>query len=184
MDKKRLRQQMIKELETMIGTKNKRQQVEAISEELFASAEWQNAKTIGVTISTALEFPTALLMRVAAAQGKKIAVPKSLPQRKLEFHWVDETTEFATTSFGVDEPLVDAVAEKSELDLLLVPGLIYQTAGWRIGFGGGFYDRYLSDYHGQTISLVFAEQINEDWQAEPFDIQIQKLIIGKKATEA
>lgn len=178
MDKKLLRQQMIAQLEALIGTKNKRQQVEQISEALFASSEWQQAQTIGVTISTALEFPTALIMRLAVAQGKKIAVPKSLPQRKLEFHWVDAATEYETTPFGVDEPLVEAVADKNELDLLIVPGLLYRPNGYRIGFGGGFYDRYLADYAGQTVSLVFAEQLHDHWEVEPFDIPIQKLFVG------
>ena len=62
-----------------------------------------------------------------------------------------------------------------EIDLIVVPGLLFSSRGFRIGFGGGFYDRYLADYQGETCSLVFSEQLYDDWEVEDFDIPVQKI---------
>ena len=65
--------------------------------------------------------------------------------------------------------------DKEEIDLIVVPGLLFSSRGFRIGFGGGFYDRYLADYQGETCSLVFSEQLYDDWEVEDFDIPVQKI---------
>lgn len=91
------------------------------------------------------------------------------------FHWVDSDTAYYTTKFGVEEPEIEKVASPDELDLLIVPGLVFNRSGYRIGFGGGYYDRYLANYKGKTCSFVFAEQLMEDWQIEEFDQPIQQL---------
>lgn len=70
------------------------------------------------------------------------------------FHWVDTDTVFYTTRFGVAEPETEDIARSNELDLLIVPGLAFNRAGYRVGFGGGYYDRYLANYKGKTCSLV------------------------------
>lgn len=54
--------------------------------------------------------------------------------------------------------------------------MVFSTKGYRIGFGGGYYDRFLQDYPNQTVSLVFGEQLRDDWQAEKFDRPVNKLI--------
>ncbi len=132
-----------------------------------------------MTIATDFEFPTAPLIRQALAEGKKVAAPKSLLKRQLVFYWIDESTTFVASKFGVDEPVSEAVADQTELDLIIVPGLIFKSNGYRIGFGGGFYDRFLSSYSGKTASFVFSEQLMESWQPEPFDLPVQQLFIGK-----
>lgn len=80
------------------------------------------------------------------------------------------------SSFGVEEPLVFEKVVKDEIDLLIVPGLIFSSEGYRIGFGGGYYDRFLKDFQGPTVSLAFGEQIRDDWQPENFDIPVAKII--------
>jgi 5-formyltetrahydrofolate cyclo-ligase len=61
------------------------------------------------------------------------------------------------------------------LDLLIVPGLAFSKKGYRIGFGGGYYDRFLSAFDGKTVSLVFGEQFNDQWTPDVFDIPIDKI---------
>ena len=83
------------------------------------------------------------------------------------------TTRYEASSFGVEEPISEQ--EAHHLDLLIVPGLAFSKNGYRIGFGGGYYDRFLSAFDGKTVSLVFGEQFNDQWTPDVFDIPIDKI---------
>lgn len=179
MEKDRLRQRAITRLQKIAASEERQIQAERILNKLYQSKAWKEAESIGVTMATKFEFPTSSLIQRAFETGKKIAVPKSLPKGEMVFHWVDPDTVFYTTRFGVEEPSTEDIANPDELDLLIVPGLVFNRAGYRIGFGGGYYDRYLAKYKGKTCSLVFAEQLMEDWETEAFDLPIQQLFLSK-----
>lgn len=148
----------------------------AVLQAFFADEYWQKAQTIGIVRSLPIEFNTEPIFAQAALEGKQLAVPRSDKNNGLLFHKVTPTTHYVTSSFGVEEPDVqEPLIEKTALDLLIVPGVIFTTKGYRIGFGGGFYDRYLADYKGHTCSLVFSEQIQEQWQPEAFDQAVEKI---------
>jgi len=142
----------------------------------FADELWQQAQTIGLIRSLSIEFSTAEIFQQAQIAGKQLAVPRSGTNKELLFHQVTPETNYELSSFGVEEPNEQApLIEKTALDLLIVPGVIFTTSGYRIGFGGGYYDRYLTDFTGRTCSLVFSEQIQENWQPEIFDRQVEKI---------
>ena len=105
-------------------------------------------------------------------------MPRSV-RKKLHFYQVEPQTEYQLSSFGVEEPLSQKKIDALDLDLLIVPGLIFSHEGYRIGFGGGYYDRFLADFQGKTVSLVFAEQFDVRWQPDSFDIPVQKIITDK-----
>lgn len=175
MEKEVLRQKMIQRLIELSKETERKNRVEALLQQFYQSDSWKESASIGITMATPFEFPTAGIIQMAWKQGKKVAVPKSLPKGKLEFHWVTPDTKFNQTKFGVEEPDEEKIAQPEEIGLLVVPGLIFNQAGYRIGFGGGYYDRYLKNYAGKTISLVFREQMLEEWQPENFDQKIQQL---------
>ncbi|MEO1772843.1 5-formyltetrahydrofolate cyclo-ligase [Candidatus Enterococcus ferrettii] len=179
MEKSKIRQLMIEKLNKIAVDERRQEQVESIYRQFFQSDLWLSATSIAVTIATDFEFPTAPLIQQAFLEGKKIAVPKSLPKRQLVFYWIDKTTSFELSNFGVEEPVSGNKAQPEELDLVIVPGLIFKENGYRIGFGGGFYDRFLADYSGKTASFVFVEQLMESWEREPFDLPVQRLFIGE-----
>lgn len=178
MEKEKLRRLAITRLKKIESNGERKIQVDRILDNFFQSNTWREVETIGVTRATQFEFPTTPLIQRAFAAKKKIAVPKSLPKGEMVFHWIDSATDFYTTKFGVEEPATEDIAKPRELDLLIVPGLVFNRAGYRIGFGGGYYDRYLADYKGRTCSFVFAEQLMEDWQLEVFDQPIQQLFLS------
>jgi len=178
MEKQKLRQLAISRLQKMADSENRQNQVELILGNFFESKIWGNSTSIGVTMATQFEFPTAQVIQRAFEMDKKIAVPKSLPRGEMVFHWIDSSTDFYKTKFGVEEPAIEDIARPNELDLLVVPGLVFNRSGYRIGFGGGYYDRYLANYNGKTCSFVFAEQLMEDWQTERFDQPIQQLFLS------
>lgn len=177
LDKKELRQKGIAKLQELALHKGKKQEKETIILQLlFASRLWQEANCIAAIRATDIELDTQPIFQRAFQEGKQVVAPKALQNRLLTFHPVVEDTSYHVSNFGVQEPLVTDTVAKDEIDLLIVPGIVFSSRGYRIGFGGGYYDRFLMDYKGQTVSLVFNEQIVEDWQPEKFDLPVKKII--------
>lgn len=175
MDKTALRQVGIKRLATLSKTTKAKKET-LICQLLFASKTWQNAKTIGLFRSTKNEFSTLPLFQRAFAENKKVVVPQTFSDRRMVFHQVKAESDYQLTSFGIEEPVEMQPVTATEIDLLIVPGVVFSSEGYRIGYGGGYYDRYLADFTGETISLVFREQIMEDWLPDSFDVPIKRLI--------
>ncbi|OJG66669.1 5-formyltetrahydrofolate cyclo-ligase [Enterococcus moraviensis] len=149
-----------------------------ISRRLFNDPIWQKAQTIAITKPLDFEFDTHILLEKGWQEGKQMLMPVAEKQRQLTFHHVTPETRFKKTTFGVEEPVASQNVSMEMIDLLVVPGIVFTTGGFRIGFGGGFYDRFLQQYQGETCSLVFSEQIQESWQVESFDLPVKQLFIN------
>lgn len=176
MEKAELRQIGIENLKKLAeNSKKKKQKEELILTLFFSSTLWKNAKVVGMVCSTSFEFDTKPLMQQALKEGKTVVMPKSLTGGQLAFYEVDEQTAYRTTSFGVSEPISNLYASKEEIDLLIVPGVVFSSKGYRIGFGGGYYDRYLSGFEGATCSLVFSEQLNDTWEPFVYDQSVARI---------
>lgn len=150
-----------------------------IHQVLFSSAEWKKAQIVGVTVSRVPEVDTIPIIEQAWFEKKLVAVPKCHPRDKsMEFFLMKGFDELETVYFGLREPDPTRTipCEKSTMDLILVPGLIFDKKGYRIGFGGGYYDRFLTDYNGTTVSLAFYEQVKEELEHETFDIPVSKIM--------
>lgn len=146
----------------------------ALLEDLVASAAYQNAQTIATYLAFDFEYDTQLLIRQAEKDGKCILVPKTYPQGRMVFCPYEKES-LVQTSFGLWEPLSsDEAVDKSEIDLIHVPGVAFNRAGFRIGYGGGYYDRYLSDYHGQTVSTIYHFQ-EQDFHEDTYDIAVREV---------
>ncbi|MFZ2588373.1 5-formyltetrahydrofolate cyclo-ligase [Paucilactobacillus nenjiangensis] len=151
---------------------------EKLYQQLFRSSEWQNAATIGVTLSSPMEVDTAPIIKQAQKEGKIVGIPRTLPQRQMEFVKLTADLQFIS-KFHIDEPVDGQVISKSTIDLMIVPGVAFANNGYRLGFGGGYYDRYLAEFENDTISLCLnVQQISDDQIHElidPFDIKIKKI---------
>ena len=90
---------------------------------------------------------------------------------------VYDPQQLAKTSFGLLEPQGDLeVVEPSQIDLIHVPGLAFTTEGYRIGYGGGYYDRYLEHFAGHTMSTIYPCQV-QGFNLEDHDIPVQEVLI-------
>ena len=179
LDKKLLRLEVLSKLEALPRELH-RTKSKLISSQLLESKEWKNATNIGVTISNFPEVDTSFLIHTAKKQNKRIFVPKCFPKTKeMKFYEWNEQTRFERIYANILEPITDTTTEiqKNEIDLLIVPGVVFSKEGYRIGFGGGYYDRFLIDYSGHTISLVFLEQLREIIPLDIYDLPVQKMII-------
>lgn len=178
MDKKTIRNEMKKTL-SELSKQLYEDYSYKISKTLFEEKEWKSSNVIGITISRPPEVDTYQIIRKAWETGKKIVVPKCYPRdRQLSFRTLTEFSQLETVYSGLFEPILDKTTEIhiADIDLLIVPGLAYTKEGYRLGFGGGYYDRFLSHFQGQTLSLAFDPQIVEKLPAESHDIPVSKII--------
>ena len=156
-EKKMLRKKMKEQLST-ISKPDYEHYSYVIAQKLYEQDEWKKAKTIGVTVSNMPEVDTYQIIRRAWEEGKRVAVPKCRPREKvLEFRRLSAFKQLESVYFGLWEPIPDLTEEvkPGEIDLLIVPGLAFSRNGYRLGFGGGYYDRFLKSYTRHTVSLAF-----------------------------
>lgn len=150
-----------------------------LTKAVCSSREWKASKTIGVTWSNFPEIDTHKIIGKGLEEGKRMVVPYSGKDRVMTFHEYLPDTAMARSKFGIMEPVDKSnLVPPQEIDLLLVPGLAFSETGYRIGFGGGYYDRYLASYSGKTLSMLFPFQLfkDPDWEIEAFDVPVQKLL--------
>ncbi|MEH7236024.1 5-formyltetrahydrofolate cyclo-ligase [Bacillus sp. JJ1562] len=158
-----------------------------ITKQVLSLREWVNAKTIGITISGEYEVNTKYLIEKAWESKKRVAVPKCHPKTKtMSFREITSFSQLEVVYYGLQEPIEEQTREilHNEMDVLIVPGLCFATNGYRLGHGGGYYDRYLTEYKGNTLSLAFPKQLVEKIPLEPFDIPVQKIVTNSKVIDA
>lgn len=154
-----------------------------IVERLFTYEPYLKAETIGLTIAMKSEVDTKKIIESAWADGKKVAVPKCNPKSKqMTFYYLTGWDQLETVYFGLKEPKPEEtfICHSHEIDLLVVPGLIFDHKGYRIGFGGGFYDRFLQKYPNETVSLAYEFQLVDSVPVESFDLPVQSIITNEQ----
>ncbi len=153
-----------------------------IHKKLFNHAAWKNSSIVAITVSRGKEIDTASIIKQAWKEKKQIAVPKCDPATNtMEFRVISTFEQLEEGYFGILEPIVTEtkVITSKEIELMIVPGVAYDFNGYRIGYGGGYYDRYLSNYHNKFLSLAFTQQFVNHIPAKSFDIAIPIIITEK-----
>ncbi|WP_099158509.1 5-formyltetrahydrofolate cyclo-ligase [Virgibacillus ndiopensis] len=178
LDKLQLRKSAIAKLKK-IKENEKRAIEQKLKHYLTTSAAWENATTIGITVSQGFEWNTKPLIEEAWEQGKIVCVPKCEPKEKLlTFYQLKSYDQLEIVYYNLLEPKPKETkkVDKNDIDLLVVPGLVFAKNGIRIGFGGGYYDRYLTNFLNQTISLASIHQLVDSLPFESFDIPVNQLV--------
>ena len=167
-----------KEILMSLSIEKRNYQEEVILNYLKNLPEWTKAKIIALTKSMSIEFSLEKVVKLARKMNKKIVVPVTLPHRQMKFAFWDKKTEFQKNFFGVEEPTQPVWVDEKQIDLVIVPGLAYSKKGERLGFGGGYYDRFIEQQNFSTISLAYQEQVYDEavWNVEVFDQAVQMLI--------
>ena len=175
--KSELRKQVLQEMKAL--PRQQKQVMDlALTERLLQHPFYQEAKIIATYLSFSHEFQTQGLIEQALRDGKKVLIPKTYPKGRMDFV-VYHPQQLVKTSFGLLEPQGDLeVVDASQIDLIHVPGLAFTTEGYRIGYGGGYYDRYLEHFSGHTFSTIYPCQI-KDFIPEKHDIPVQEVLIDE-----
>ena len=143
---------------------------------LLETAEYRNARSIYGYLPYNQEVRTIPMLEQALRDGKRVAVPKCYG-KEMRFIWLDDLTAVEKNAMGIPEPLTDEPIADDESALVLMPGLAFDRAGHRIGYGGGFYDRYLArEANHPTLALCYDFQIFDSLETEEFDIPADRVL--------
>ena len=176
--KSELRKQVLQDMKA-IPREQKQAMDQALTERFLKHPFYQEAKVIATYLSFPHEFQTQELIEQALRDGEKILIPKTYPKGRMDFV-VYDPQQLVKTSFGLLEPQGNLeVVAASQIDLIHVPGLAFTTEGYRIGYGGGYYDRYLEHFTGHTLSTVYHYQV-QDFIPEKHDIPVQEVLIDER----
>ena len=176
--KAELRKKILQEMKAL-SQEQKQAIDQALTERLLQHPFYQEAKVIATYLSFPHEFQTQGLIEQALKDDKKVLIPKTYSKGRMDFV-VYRPQQLVKTSFGLLEPQGDLeVVDAFQIDLIHVPGLVFTTEGYRIGYGGGYYDRYLKHFPGHTLSTVYPCQIR-DFIPEDHDIPVQEVLIDER----
>ena len=176
--KAELRKKILQEMKAL-SQEQKQAMDQALTDQFLKHPFYQEAKLIASYLSFPHEFQTQELIDQALRDGKKVLIPKTYPKGRMDFV-VYDPQQLVKTSFGLLEPQENLeVVDASQIDLIHVPGLAFTIRGYRIGYGGGYYDRYLEQFTGHTLSTVYPCQIR-DFSPENHDIPVQEVLIDER----
>ncbi|MCC6486046.1 MAG: 5-formyltetrahydrofolate cyclo-ligase [Candidatus Hydrogenedentes bacterium] len=124
------------------------------------------------------EVDTRPLFRLLSGEGRSVGVPRVAGRGAMEWRRVSGLSELAVGHFGIREPNDGAPLLESfpEGTVVLVPGIAFTRQGDRIGYGGGYFDRFLSTFGGVSIGLAFDFQIVETFELEDHDIPVDIVV--------
>ncbi len=171
MDKKTLRAMIREQKRAMTD-----QQIESASEklgQLFRNTKlYAEANTIYGYLPYNQEVRTVPMLEQALRDGKRVAVPKVYGD-EMKFVYLEDLSRVDTGYCGIPEPIADEPVADDPTALVLMPGLAFDPQGHRIGYGGGFYDKFLSqEPNHPTIALCYGFQMVEHLETEEFDVPV------------
>jgi len=179
--KKNLRAQLRQYRERM-DPEQKAQQDAAILNRVLSLREYKNSQTIFTYVSKSIEVDTTVFIRSALASGKKVVVPRCIPETYgMEFYEISSLDELVSGTYGVLEPdpSKSRKVEHPKKSICIVPGLSFDSQGYRLGYGKGYYDRFLSGFKGITIGLCYAKCMKWDLPHGYYDRPVDLLVTEK-----
>lgn len=153
-----------------------------IHRKLFLQDSFIKASTIFTYVSHFNEVDTFDIITKAFEQGKKVAVPKTYGKGIMEFFLINSMDELELGRMQILEPVnTDVKIVPDESSLIIVPAVVYDINGYRIGFGGGYYDRYLSLYNNvNTIGITYDEHLIDNVEHDEYDQKVDCVITEKR----
>lgn len=184
MDKKSLRKEILQK-RAKISKEDNIIMSNMVSSSIYKMPEYQNAKTIMCFISFANEIDTKELIETAIKQGKSVVIPITIPETKeLKPSQILDFSELEKGFYNILTPKEEFIRyiDPSTIDLILVPGVVFAKDGYRIGYGGGYYDRFLSkvDSSVPKFAIGFDLQVVDNVPKESFDIPVDLIITEKR----
>ena len=184
--KKDLREEMLGLRDSLSEAEIARRSV-LIGRLLFELPEFRRAGAVMFYVSFRSEVRTQEMIQAALELGKKIIVPAvSSDRQALEPFFVDGLDQLAPGAYGILEPKDrERRAALEDIDLIAVPGCAFDPEGYRLGYGGGYYDRFLSTRQTATaVGLAFELQIIPDVpRTQNHDIPVDLIVTEKRVID-
>jgi len=168
----------------VLSAETVRKSSEAIRSRIVGLPEYAEARVVHCYVSAKNnEVDTRRLISEALEEGKRIVVPvTNVRQQRLDHSEIKHLDELEPSVFGLSEPKEETRRRIGidEIELVIVPGLAFDPRGHRIGFGGGFYDRFLSEVQAPKIALAYSFQVLEAIEVDPHDVKMDKIVTDER----
>ncbi|MGC9045874.1 MAG: 5-formyltetrahydrofolate cyclo-ligase [Thermodesulfovibrio sp.] len=176
--KKEIRKKML-ELRSKIPQDLKIRKDEKIALNFINFLKEMHVKSVLLYASFGSEVDTWRIFEYCKKLSIKTAFPK-VKEKFLEIYWVKERSELAKGYKSILEPCNAQKAQIDDIEVIAVPGLAFDKNCFRIGYGGGFYDRLLSKKKGLAAGLAYEEQVLDQLPLESHDIKVDLIITDER----
>ena len=178
-EKQRLREERLAARETL-SEQERSVLDDCITQKLLETPEYAEAITVLTYVSVSSEVSTRMFIERALCDGKTVAVPRCLPGYRLEFVAITSLEQLVVAPFNLLEPsreLPALIEDQMSNAICIVPALLVDTKGYRLGYGAGFYDRFLSTYSGKKICLAYQQNLSKTMLPHTeFDVPVDMVI--------
>ena len=175
MDKKVLRRE-IREKKRAMTEEEIVDRSEKLGQLFVQSEAYRKAKTVYGYLPYNQEVRTVPMLEQALRDGKHVAVPKIYGDT-MKFLYLDDLSRVEKNDMGIPEPIDDTPVADDKTALVLMPGLAFTKRGDRMGYGGGFYDRFLAEEPDHpTLALCYEFQMVDSLPTEEFDIPVDTVL--------
>lgn len=175
MDKKAIRRE-IREKKRALTVEEIETASARLAELFYQTEAYKNAESIYGYLPYNQEVRTVPILQQALRDGKRVAVPKVYGE-EMRFIWMTDLGEVALGFGGIPEPLEDEPVAHDATALVLMPGVAFDQEGHRIGYGGGFYDRFLAaEPNHPTVALCYEFQLLPKLETEEYDVPVDRVL--------
>lgn len=152
-----------------------------ITEKFLSLEEYTLCKTIFTFVSSDIEVDTIEIIKKALSDGKQVAVPKCTDKAgHMDFYYINSFDDLKKGYFSILEPDTDNCKKVGDYSgLCIVPGLCFDYQGYRIGFGKGYYDRFLQNFKGKTVGICYSKCIEKELPKGAFDRSVDIVVTDK-----
>ncbi len=166
----------LKTKRNMIEVDFLKQKSKEIADLFLSSKLYKDSKSVFCYVPYNNEIDTTLILNRTLLDSKSLLIPKVVGKDLIAVK-VNNLNDLVKNRFGILEPILDTPHDKDDIDIIVVPALGFDNDGHRIGYGGGFYDKYLVDYKGSTIGFVLKDFLIDNFEHDTHDIPVKELII-------
>lgn len=172
-----------KEFRKNMSDSEKSERDKAVLQRITSTSVYKSCKMLLTYVSTAIEVDTRGLIGTALKDGKAVIVPKCVDgTREMKFYEIHSLDDLEVCTFGVLEPIPDRCREITVFEnaVCIVPGLAFDLCGYRLGYGGGYYDRFLSAHRELfNIGICYCGCTVNRLEHGRFDVPVNMLITEK-----
>lgn len=171
---------LAKEARAKISLAEKEHMEKIMVQRLCSLKEYKEASVILCYFSSDLEVSTKKIMEKAWEDNKLIAIPKcNKSDCSMQFYAINSYQDIKINEYGFGKPYESKLIIGDEHSICIVPGLVFDYRGHRIGYGSGYYDRFLAGYKGCKVGLTYSAFMQRALPKERFDQKVDYLISEK-----
>ncbi len=171
-----------KEKRKNISLEEKKLMDSAICKKFLSLSSYRFADTVLLYSPLKYEIDTLAIANDALSKGKKVAFPRCIEDNQMVYHYISSLDDLSPGMYGIREPnnnLPTFAPSATDRVICVLPAIVYDKSGYRLGYGKGYYDRFLSDFKGTKAGLIYSDYILENIPHGRFDLKSDFVITEK-----